>query len=127
MALKNFCDSKYAQYPCAPGKRYYGRGPLQLTWNYNYGSVGQNINDDLLNNPDKVATDNVVSFKAALSFWMTNCHAIITSGKGFGATIRAINSIECDGKEADLVTSRVNLYTTFCGQFQVQPGENLRC
>ncbi|KAJ4955107.1 hypothetical protein NE237_011890 [Protea cynaroides] len=33
-----------------------------------------------------------------LWFWMNNCHSIITSGQGFGATIRAINgAIECNG------------------------------
>ena len=24
-------------YPATPGKQYYGRGPFQLSWNYNYG------------------------------------------------------------------------------------------
>lgn len=27
--------------PCVPGKSYHGRGPMQLSWNYNYGQVGQ--------------------------------------------------------------------------------------
>lgn len=37
-------------------KRYYGRGPLQLTWNYNYGQVSRAIFGDnrLLNDPDMV-------------------------------------------------------------------------
>ena len=24
-------------WPATPGKQYYGRGPFQLSWNYNYG------------------------------------------------------------------------------------------
>ncbi|CAN0880068.1 Chitinase 4 [Linum grandiflorum] len=34
-----YCDR--SRYPCAAGKRYYGRGPLQLTWNYNYAEVSR--------------------------------------------------------------------------------------
>ena len=25
-------------YPCYPGKKYFGRGAKQLSWNYNYGA-----------------------------------------------------------------------------------------
>ncbi|PRQ47257.1 putative chitinase [Rosa chinensis] len=60
-----------AQYPCASGKKDYGRGPIQLTYNYNYAQAGQAIGVDLINNLDLVATDPVVSFKTATWFWMT--------------------------------------------------------
>ncbi|XP_057781414.1 chitinase 5-like [Salvia miltiorrhiza] len=123
-----YCDTGYPQWPCNPAKRYYGRGPLQLTWNYNYGAAGQAIKFDGLNNPEIVATDVVISFKAALWYWMENCHTAIVSGRGFGATIWAINgNVECDGKEPDKVASRVNLYTGYCRQFGVDPGTNLQC
>nr|ABB89767.1 At3g12500-like protein [Boechera stricta] len=46
----NYCEPS-ATWPCAPGKRYYGRGPMQLSWNYNYGLCGRAIGVDLLNNP----------------------------------------------------------------------------
>ena len=39
--------------------------------NYNYGLAGQAIGVDLINNPDLVATDPVISFKTAIWFWMT--------------------------------------------------------
>ncbi len=26
--------------PCAPGKTYHGRGPMQLSWNYDYAPAG---------------------------------------------------------------------------------------
>ncbi|CAN6475874.1 unnamed protein product [Victoria cruziana] len=32
-----YCDQNNQQYPCAPGKSYFGRGPLQLSWNNNEG------------------------------------------------------------------------------------------
>lgn len=28
----SYCDSTDTQYPCAPGQKYFGRGPLQLSW-----------------------------------------------------------------------------------------------
>ncbi|CAL5417073.1 unnamed protein product [Camellia sinensis] len=124
----NYCDPKYTNYPCAPNKSYYGRGPLQLSWNYNYGPAGDFIGFDGLATPETVATDSLVSFKAAFWFWMQNVHSVMTTGQGFGATIRAINGdVECDGKKPDLVTARVNLYTNYCSQFGVAPGDNLRC
>ncbi|KAG2411238.1 hypothetical protein I3760_Q018600 [Carya illinoinensis] len=39
-ASQDYCDESNTQYPCNPDKKYYGRGPLQLTWNYNYGAAG---------------------------------------------------------------------------------------
>ncbi|KAH6833454.1 carrot EP3-3 chitinase-like protein [Perilla frutescens var. hirtella] len=123
-----YCDTNYPQWPCAANKRYYGRGPLQLTWNYNYGAAGAALDFDGLNNPEIVATNIDVSFKAALWYWMENCHTAITSGQGFGATIKAINGdIECNGREPDKVTNRVNYYTSYCSQLGVDPGPNLRC
>ncbi|WOL14538.1 chitinase 6 [Canna indica] len=39
---------------------------------------------------------------------MNNCHSLITSDQGFGATIRAINgALECDGKNPTTVNARV--------------------
>ena len=40
-AQGHYCDDTNRQYPCRKGQRpyYFGRGPLQLSWNYNYGSV----------------------------------------------------------------------------------------
>ncbi|WP_407605247.1 glycoside hydrolase family 19 protein [Pseudomonas aeruginosa] len=116
------------QYPCAPGKRYYGRGPLQLSWNYNYIDAGNSLNFDGLNNPDLVAEDPILSFETALWFWMKYCHNAFITGQGFGATIRAINgALECDGNNPATVTARVNYYTSYCAQLGVDPGDNLRC
>ncbi|KZV43108.1 chitinase 5-like [Dorcoceras hygrometricum] len=125
---KDYCDESNTQYPCAPNKGYYGRGPIQLSWNFNYGPAGNSIGFDGLNNPEIVATDRVISFKTALWYWMNNCHDLITSGQGFGATIRAINgALECDGANPSTVDSRVRYYTQYCDQLQVDPGNNLRC
>ncbi|KAF3960468.1 hypothetical protein CMV_014824 [Castanea mollissima] len=109
-ASQDYCDKTNTQYPCNPNKKYFGRGPLQLTWNYNYGAAGTSIKIDLLNSPETVATDVAVSFKTALWFWMTNVRPVVS--QGLGATIRAINgAIECNGGNPSTVQARVQYYT----------------
>ncbi|KAL9262600.1 Endochitinase EP3-like protein [Drosera capensis] len=123
-----YCDTSYTQYPCNPSKGYYGRGPLQLSWNYNYGAAGRSIGFDGLNSPETVANNAVISFKTALWFWMNNgIHSAIVSGQGFGATIRAINSGECNGGNPGAVNARVQYYKQYCSQFGVAPGASLTC
>ncbi|XP_061355404.1 endochitinase PR4-like [Gastrolobium bilobum] len=125
-ASKDYCDETNTQYPCAPNKGYYGRGPIQLSWNFNYGPAGQSNGFDGLNAPETVANDPVVSFKTALWYWMENVRPVIN--QGFGATIRAINGkLECDGANPDTVQARVNYYTQYCSQLGVAPGDNLTC
>lgn len=127
-ASQNYCDTspQYAQYPCNPDKDYFGRGPLQLTWNYNYGAAGQSIGFDGLNSPETVANDAVISFKAALWYWVTAVQPAI--GQGFGATINAINgAIECNGGNPPAVEARISYYTQYCSQLGVDPGPNLSC
>ncbi|RZC64102.1 hypothetical protein C5167_025840 [Papaver somniferum] len=126
IARGKYCQSS-TEYPCAPGKDYYGRGPIQLTWNYNYGACGKAIGVNLLKNPDLVATSATISFKAAFWFWMNNVHSVITSGGGFGRTIRKINGGECGGGNRPAVRARVKYYRAYCKQIGVTPGPNLYC
>ncbi|XP_078432822.1 homolog of carrot EP3-3 chitinase [Wolffia australiana] len=125
---RDYCDESNTQYPCVAGKGYYGRGPIQLSWNYNYGPAGQSIGFDGLGSPETVASDPVIAFKTGLWFWMNNVHSLIVSGQGFGATIRAINgALECNGANPATVRARVSYYTTYCQQLGVSPGDNLEC
>ncbi|XP_026384121.1 chitinase 6-like [Papaver somniferum] len=95
---KDYCDEKDTENPCVPGKEYYGRGPFQIAGNYNYGPAGRSIGFDCLGAPETVANDPIISFKTALRYWMTNVHLLIISDdQGFGETIRAIDSSECNG------------------------------
>jgi predicted chitinase len=88
---------------CAAGKSYYGRGPIQLSWNFNYCAAGQALGLNLWADPDMVARDPAVAWKTALWFWMTQtgswsstAHNCIVNNVGFGCTIRSINgSVEC--------------------------------
>ncbi|MFS8020732.1 putative chitinase [Helianthus anomalus] len=58
----DYCEEENTEYSCNPDKDYYGRGPIQLSWNFNYGPAGISIGFDGLNNPEIVATDPVISF-----------------------------------------------------------------
>lgn len=122
---KDYCVENHSRYPCVPGKGYYGRGPLQITWNYNYGPAGDDIGFNGTNNPEIVANDPSVSFKAALWLWMEKVHSVVN--RGFSATIHAINGGECNGGNRDAVNDRVKYYQQYSNQFGVFPGDNLAC
>ena len=117
------------------GKEYYGRGPTQLSWDYNYRAAGQALGIDLLNNPDLVADDATVGWKTALWDWMTQRaqaaqtpHDAMVRGAGFGETIRAINGgLECNGNGAPQRNTRIDLYRNFTGILGVPTGDNLGC
>ena len=58
--------------------QYYGRGPVQLSWNYNYGRYSTVFTEStynnkmhLLENPDDIVMDGYTAFGAAFWFWMT--------------------------------------------------------
>ncbi|KAF1856319.1 hypothetical protein Lal_00049319 [Lupinus albus] len=113
------------EYPPVAGQKYYGRGPIQLSYNGNY---------DLLNNPGLVETDPVVAFKTAIYFWMTpetrkpSAHDVMT-GKwqpsaadkakgrtpGFGMTILIVNGeLECNkGENNYSMKDRIGFYQFF--------------
>jgi hypothetical protein len=124
-------------YPPAAGKKYYGRGPMQLSYNGNYGYASDCIFGDkkiLLNNPELVENDPVVAFKTAIYFWMTpqtykpSAHDV-TTGKwqpnatdkaagrtpGFGMTINIVNGeIECGrGDNMYNMNDRIGFYKYF--------------
>ncbi|CAH8357994.1 unnamed protein product [Eruca vesicaria subsp. sativa] len=124
---RNYCDDKnFPQYPCAPGKTYYGRGPIQLSWNYNYAPCGQSLGLDLLRQPELVGSNPTVAFRTALWFWVNNVRPVLS--QGFGATIRAINGkLECDGANTEKVNSRIRYYREYCALLGVDPGPNLSC
>ncbi|KAJ3691322.1 hypothetical protein LUZ61_020486 [Rhynchospora tenuis] len=136
-----------SQYPCAAGQKYYGRGPIQISYNYNYGACGKAINQNLLSNPDLVATDATISFKSALWFWMTpqspkpSCHAAMTgqwspsaadqsAGRkpGYGVVTDIINGgIECGKGSNAAVADRIGFYKRYCDILGVSYGDNLDC
>lgn len=142
-----YCDPNNRTYPCVPDRTYHGRGPIQLSWNYNYGAAGQALGIDLLSNPDLVKTDGAIAFQTALWFWMTpqppkpSCHAVITGSwvpsdadkkagraPGFGMTINIINGgLECSIPTNEKVQDRVGFYQRFTQLLGVDMGGSVYC
>ncbi|GMH22430.1 hypothetical protein Nepgr_024273 [Nepenthes gracilis] len=136
-----------AQWPCDPAKSYYGRGPIHLSYNYNYGPCGQAIGQPLLANPDLVITDATTSFKTAVWFWMTaqgskpSCHDVIVgrwtpsaldkaAGRfpGYGVITHLINGgIECGKGPDPMGADRIGFYKKYCDLLGVSYGDNLDC
>jgi len=139
------------EYPPVPGKKYYGRGPVQLSYNGNYGYAGDCILGDdkiLLNNPDLIETDPVLAFKTAIYFWMTpqthkpSAHNVMVGvwqpkasdtakgrAPGFGMTINIINGeVECNkGEDNYSMKDRMKFYQYFLGKLGVQDSTNCSC
>ncbi|SDM22169.1 Predicted chitinase [Lentzea albidocapillata subsp. violacea] len=130
----DYCDET-RPYGCPAGNRYFGRGPIQLSWNFNYKAAGDYIGMDLLRFPDEVARQAPIAWKTGLWYWNTQSgpgsmtgHAAMTNGSGFGHSIRSINgSLECDGRNPAQVQSRVSKYQEFAGILGVPTGANLYC
>ncbi|MEV6950407.1 glycoside hydrolase family 19 protein [Streptomyces sp. NPDC051183] len=131
----HYCDASQP-YGCPAGQAaYYGRGPIQLSWNFNYKAAGDALGINLLANPYLVERDPAIAMKTALWYWNTQngpgtmtAHAAMVNGAGFGETIRSINgSLECNGGNPAQVQSRVNAYQRFTQLLGVTPGNNLGC
>jgi hypothetical protein len=120
------------EYPPNPAKGYYGRGPIQLSWNYNYGQFSKFLYNDvsvLLNNPDLVQENGVLALKSAIWFWMMpqwpkpSCHQVMHDlwipqigeyssakmyKKGFAHVNNIINGgLECRSSSSSLYTDKV--------------------
>ncbi len=131
----HYCDAG-RPYGCPAGQAaYYGRGPIQLSWNFNYKAAGDALGLPLLTNPWLVQNDASVAWKTALWYWNTQTgpgtmtpHNAMVDGRGFGETIRSINgSLECGGRNPAQVQSRVDAYQRFVGILGVPAGNNLYC
>ncbi|NUS05882.1 MAG: chitinase [Nonomuraea sp.] len=131
----HYCDTSQP-YGCPAGQAaYYGRGPIQLSWNFNYKAAGDALGINLLNDPWQVERNAAVAWKTALWYWMTQNgpgtmtpHNAMINSRGFGETIRSINgALECDGGNPAQVQSRVDAYRRFTQILGVAPGGNLSC
>ncbi|KAK1272711.1 Basic endochitinase [Acorus gramineus] len=135
------------EYPCVPGQKYYGRGPIQISYNYNYGQAGKYLGIDLLSNPGLVVANGSISFDTAFWFWMTtqlpkpSCHDVMTGKwkpsnadvaagrlEGFGLTTNIINGgVECGTGPNMFTNNRIGFYKRYCDLLGVSYGDNLDC
>lgn len=101
----------------------------------------------MINSPDLVATDPVVSLKAAIWFWMTaqgnqpHGHIVIigkwtpsdadrSAGRvsGYGVIKSIINGgLECGKGQDEKVANRIGFYKRYCDMLRVGYGDNLDC
>ncbi|CAM5230034.1 chitinase [Streptomyces spiroverticillatus] len=131
----HYCDAAQP-YGCPAGQAaYYGRGPIQLSWNFNYKAAGDALGIDLLRNPYLVEQNPSIAWRTGLWYWNTQNgpgtmtpHDAMVNSRGFGETIRSINGyLECDGRNPAQVQSRINSYQNFTQILGVTPGSNLSC
>ncbi|MEU7583280.1 glycoside hydrolase family 19 protein [Streptomyces sp. NPDC041068] len=131
----HYCD-KTQPYGCPAGQAaYYGRGPIQLSWNFNYKAAGDALGIDLLGNPYLVEQNPAIAWQTGLWYWNTQSgpgtmtpHNAMVNGAGFGETIRAINgTLECNGGNPAQVQSRIDRYKAFTQILGTTPGSNLSC
>lgn len=124
-AAGTYC-SPSTQYPCVPNVEYKGRGPMQLSYNFNYGQFSEQFcgsKDVLLQNPGYVASNPTLAWSSAIWFWLTggacgvgetckpNCHDVFVGTKvvcpsdaqagrkyGLGWVTNIVNGgLECGG------------------------------
>ncbi|BDD12317.1 hypothetical protein FUAX_47490 (plasmid) [Fulvitalea axinellae] len=135
-------------YPPAPGKHYFGRGPIQISHNYNYGLCSEQLGlgTQLLESPELVAQDSVLAFKTAIWFWMTrqqakpSCHEVMTGqwepsahdksrGRlpGFGMTINIINGRGECGRWTHDAKNRIGFYKRYMEYFGVSGDGSIGC
>ncbi|KAJ0400352.1 hypothetical protein P43SY_000292 [Pythium insidiosum] len=130
-----YCD-KSNGVPCAAGKRYHGRGPIQLSWNYNYNAAGKALGVDLLNQPELVAIDKSVTWQTALWYWMMPqrggrvIHDVVAKDDGFAQSTDIINgALEC-GAAATAKNNekqRIEYYKSMCAKLGVAPVKKMSC
>ncbi|KAK9288111.1 hypothetical protein L1049_016559 [Liquidambar formosana] len=143
----NYCNSTNKMWPCYPGKSYKGRGPIQLSWNYNYGPAGKALGFNGLEDPDIVSNNSVIAFKTGLWFWMTeqkpkpSCHDVMVGRyvpteadlaanrtAGYGLVTNIINGgLECGIHNDSRVNDRIGYFKRYAMLFHVDTGPNLDC
>ncbi|KAJ1774952.1 hypothetical protein LPJ62_006992 [Coemansia sp. RSA 2167] len=124
--LPDWCAQNYKTPEDAPGKTYWGRGYIQLTWHYNYEAASEGLfgDDRLVESPDQVATDEDLAWGVSFWFWKENVHGDAGVQEGnFGSSINKINgALECNGGTAqDKAKKRYEMYKAILPIFA--PGE----
>lgn len=142
--------SGFSEYEPVPGKSYYGRGALQLSYAYNYGLAGKDLGLPLLQQPELVSTDGVIAFKTAIWFWMRDqkpkpsCHNVMCGNwkpdaddslknrkPGFGMIINIINGgLECNTTDSMMQQKReerIGFYKWFAAIFNIKVENDFDC
>ncbi len=141
-------SQSHPEFPPNPKVGYYGRGPIQLSWNYNYGQFSKFIYNDknvLLDYPDSLQENGVLSLMSAIWFWMMPqcpkpaCHQVMHDMwlndssysssrmyyKGFAHTNNIINGgLECRSNSTSAFTQKVALRSDLYKHYLKKMGFN---
>lgn len=106
------------------GKRYKGRGYIQLTHDYNYKKYGDRLGVDLLNNPEKAAEPDIAA-KIALEYWKDNVRPRVKDWDNVFEHSRAINRPNAKTEnQVNGMADRKSKYSKYSQQFaQPKPAE----
>ena len=148
---KSTANGNDVNFPPQAGVQYFGRGPFQLSWNYNYGffskvfsTDGYNGHMELLKDPAAVSRSGYTAMASGIWFYMTpqkpkpSMHDVMTGyfepnatdlsndiDASFATTINIINGgIECGrGRDYPKVKSRGEYFQEWLNFFDL-PAEN---
>ncbi|MEO7150335.1 MAG: glycoside hydrolase family 19 protein [Burkholderiaceae bacterium] len=86
------CDlaSRLGNREAGDGRRYKGRGPIQITGRYNYQKYGSLLGIDLVGAPEQAATP-AIAFATAGLYWRSNGLNALADGRQFETITRRIN------------------------------------
>ncbi|XP_058795552.1 uncharacterized protein LOC131666711 [Phymastichus coffea] len=110
---KTNCPGQYVDSVGLPGKYYYGRGFMQLTWGANYKACSNDLGygDRFLQNPDEVASSTKYCVQVSTWYWETRVRPVLGKSNKFGLTTKAINgAIECSGGWNERAANRYKVY-----------------
>lgn len=127
------CYKGCSSEPCGPGSdtpdwgnygKYYGRGAMQLSHDYNYNKFSTAVGDaDIVSNPQIVAQcakGSCYVWQSAVWFWSLEASAYISQKPySFAGTIKSINGyLECPGGTGGTCTGD-NCNTTGANDYRV--------
>lgn len=145
-----YADTSKKKWMPVGEQSYHGRGPMQLSWNYNYGQFSEAYFGNkqiLLDNPDLLLKDSVLCFASAIWFWVRDqypkpsCHDLMAGqwaptakdiaggrGLGFGTVVNVINGgLECGENHSERTKYRYGYYQYFCDFLHIDKGPNADC
>lgn len=93
------------------GKRYRGRGHIQLTGRANYRRAGEALGLDLENNPELVETDPSIAARVTIWFWKENVRSQAPDFNDVERVTKVVNG------GFNGLKHRIELYENFAARF----------